>query len=115
MAIVYWDSDGIILDDYLEKGKTINGGYYAELLQQLSNKMKETWPHFAKKEVLLHQDDARTQKSTIPMVTVHKFRFELVPHSPYSTDMVPSYYHLFPDHLVNAKISYNSAYNVGMY
>jgi histone-lysine N-methyltransferase SETMAR len=35
MATVFWDARGIILIDYLEKGKTITGEYYASLLEQL--------------------------------------------------------------------------------
>jgi len=31
MASVFWDSEGVLVIDYLEKGKTITGVYYAEL------------------------------------------------------------------------------------
>ena len=31
----FWDSHGIILIDYLQKGKTITGAYYALLLDKL--------------------------------------------------------------------------------
>ena len=31
MATVFWDSQGIIYIDYLEKGKTVEGLYYTEL------------------------------------------------------------------------------------
>ena len=30
-ASVFWDARGIIFTDYLEKGKTINGEYHANL------------------------------------------------------------------------------------
>lgn len=40
--------------NYLEKGKTVNGEYYANLFQQLSNKIKEKRPYLVKK-VLFHQ------------------------------------------------------------
>ena len=32
MATIFWDSHGIISMDYLQKGKTITGVYYASLL-----------------------------------------------------------------------------------
>ena len=32
MVIVFWDSQGVIYIDYLEKGKLVTGLYYAELL-----------------------------------------------------------------------------------
>ena len=39
-ASVFWDADGILLIDYLQKGQTINGTYYASLLTQLREKIK---------------------------------------------------------------------------
>ncbi|MCP6559131.1 hypothetical protein NL501_28330, partial [Klebsiella pneumoniae] len=35
MATVFWDSQGILFIDYLEKGKTITGAYYSLLLDRL--------------------------------------------------------------------------------
>lgn len=35
MATAFWDAKNIIFVDYLEKGKTITGAYYALLMQQL--------------------------------------------------------------------------------
>ena len=32
MASVFWDAEGILFIDYLEKGKTITGEYYSSLL-----------------------------------------------------------------------------------
>ncbi|EFA13324.1 hypothetical protein TcasGA2_TC031211 [Tribolium castaneum] len=40
----YWDAKGILFIDYLEKGKTINGPYYASLLDQLKQKIQEKRP-----------------------------------------------------------------------
>ena len=40
MVSVFWDADGILLIDYLQKGQTINGTYYASLLTQLREKLK---------------------------------------------------------------------------
>ena len=51
MASVFWDACGIIFIDYLLKGKTINGEYYANLLQRLSDEIKKKGPHLAKKKV----------------------------------------------------------------
>ena len=48
MASVFWDARGIIFIDYLQKGKKINGEYYANLLQRLSDGIKIKRPHLAK-------------------------------------------------------------------
>ena len=35
MASIFWDSQGVIMIDYLEQGRTINGAYYAAELRHL--------------------------------------------------------------------------------
>ena len=39
MASVFWDAEGILFIDYLEKGKTITGEYYSNLLTRLDEKI----------------------------------------------------------------------------
>ena len=38
MTTIFWDSQGVIYIDYLEKGKTVTWFYYAELLGQIAEK-----------------------------------------------------------------------------
>jgi hypothetical protein len=38
MASVFWDAEGILSIDYLEKAKTITGGYYSNFLTRLVEK-----------------------------------------------------------------------------
>ena len=40
MASVFWDAEGILFIDYLEKGKTITGEYYSNLLTRLDEKIR---------------------------------------------------------------------------
>ena len=49
------------------------------------------------KGVLYHQDSARAHKSGVAMAAVHDCGFELVDHPPYSPDLAPSDYFLFPN------------------
>ncbi|GFW91699.1 mariner Mos1 transposase [Trichonephila clavipes] len=58
MAKVFWDSHGVILIDYLQKGKTITGAYCTLLLDKLKAEFEGKRPHFQKKKVLFHQDNA---------------------------------------------------------
>lgn len=53
MATVFWDSQGIIYMDYLEKGKRITGLYYAELLGRLDAELKKKMAPFGKKKSAL--------------------------------------------------------------
>jgi hypothetical protein len=41
MASVFWDAEGILFIDYLEKGKTIAREYYSNLLTRLKETIRE--------------------------------------------------------------------------
>ena len=97
MASVFWNAKGIVFIDYLQKGKTINREYYAKLLRELRQAIKSKRPGKLTKGVLLHQDNAPAHKSLVAMSTVHDCGFELIDHPPYSPDLAPSDYFLFPN------------------
>jgi hypothetical protein len=44
MASVFWDAEGILFIDYLERGKTITGEYYSNLLTRLDKKIVKKDP-----------------------------------------------------------------------
>lgn len=96
MASVFWDSKGILMVDYLPKGQTITGQYYSNLLHQLREEIKRKRPGMLTKGVLFHQDNASAHTSAVAMAKIHQCGFELVPHPPYSPDLAPSDFHLFP-------------------
>ena len=49
MAFVFWDAKGILLIDYLQKGKTINSDYYCSRLDQTDEKIREKRPGLQQK------------------------------------------------------------------
>lgn len=97
MATVFWDSQGIIFIDYLEKGKTITGNYYSSLLDKLNTELPEKRPRMARKKVLFHHDNAPAHTSAVSTAKLLEIRFEIVSHPPYSPDLAPSDYYLFPN------------------
>lgn len=96
MATVFWDVRGIIHIDYLEKGKTINGPYYANLLDKVKEVLQEKRAHFQNKKIFFLQDNAPPHKSKVAMEKIRELGFEIIPHPPYSPDLAPSDYFLFP-------------------
>ena len=96
MASVFWDADGILLIDYLQKGQTINGTCYASLLTQLREKIKIKRRGKRTKGVLFHQDNAPVHKPVIAMAAIHNCGFKLIGHPPYSPDLAQSDFNLFP-------------------
>lgn len=97
MATVFWDSKGIIHIDYLPKGQTITGEYYCNVLEQFDKNLKEKRPHLARKKVLFHHDNAPAHSSAIATAKLVELRYELLPHPPYSPDLAPSDFFLFPN------------------
>ena len=97
MATVFWDSQGVILIDFLEKGKSITGEYYASLLSNLVQEIKEKRPHLAKKKPLFLQDNAPAHKSAVATAKLFELRSENLQHPPYSPDLAPSDIFLFPN------------------
>lgn len=50
-----------------------------------------------KKKVLFHHDNAPVHTCLIAMAKINEFKFELLPNAPYSSDLAPSDYFLFPN------------------
>jgi len=94
MASVFWDAKGILLVDYLPKGQTINDEYYANLLDHA--KIREKRPGLMKKKIIFHQDNAPVHKGVVAMGKLRDLGYELLGHPPYSPDLAPSDFHLFP-------------------
>ena len=55
------------------------------------------WPGKVTKGVLFHQDNAPAPKAVFAMAAMHVCGFELVDCPPYSPDLAPSDYFLFPN------------------
>ena len=95
MMSVFWDCKGVIHIDYLEKGTTITGAYYAKLLEKVRQSIKEKRRGLLARGPLLQQDNAPSHNSHIAVASAKKCGFEILPHPPYSPDLAPSDYHLF--------------------
>ena len=66
MASVFWDADGVLFIDYLEKGKTMNSERYIGQLMRLKNEIGEKRLQMEKKKVLFHQDNACVTSRSLP-------------------------------------------------
>ena len=96
MASVFWDAEGILFIDYLDHGVTITGDYYAQLIPKLREAIKEKRRGKLRCGVLFHQDNAPPYKSRVALAAIDAAGFELVDHPPYSLDLAPNDFFLFP-------------------
>ncbi|UYV83692.1 hypothetical protein LAZ67_23002102 [Cordylochernes scorpioides] len=90
MVSVFWDSEGVLLLDFLNKGQTITGNYYANLVKQLREAIKEKRRGKLSRKIVYHQDNAPSHRSLQAMAAIYDSGFELLPHAPYSPDLAPA-------------------------
>ena len=96
MLTVFWDSKGPILEDYLEKGRTINSVRYSDLLaNNLKPAVCTKRRGLLLKKVLLLHDNARPHTASQTVETINHLGFEVLERPAYSSDLAPSDYHLF--------------------
>jgi histone-lysine N-methyltransferase SETMAR len=94
LALIFLDQDGILLIDYLPKGQTINMEYYSSLLMQLN--LKEKRHGKVTKGVLFLHDNALAHQALATQKKMAYLGLQCLDHPPYSLDLAPSDYHLFP-------------------
>lgn len=82
--------------DFLAKGDTIAGAYYASLLRKFREANKNKRRGMLTKGVRLLRGNAPVHNSHIAQMEARCCGFKILPHSPYSPDLAPSDFHLFP-------------------
>lgn len=96
LASVFWDAKGILMIDYLQTGKTINSNYYCNLLEKLDEKIREKRPGLQKKKIIYHHDNAPAHSAQKTIAKISDLKYEILQHPPYSPDLAPSDFWLFP-------------------
>ena len=86
----------MLLTDYLPKGQTINAGYYLSLLVQLKDILKEKRRGKLTKVVLFLHENAPGHRALATQKKLAYLGFQYLDHPPYSPDLAPLDYHLFP-------------------
>lgn len=95
MMSVFWDKDGVLLLDFLPRGHTLTGEYYANLMQRLREAIKSKRRGKLSRGVLLLHDNAPVHKSRVAASAIRQCGFEELNHPPYSPDLAPSDFYLF--------------------
>jgi histone-lysine N-methyltransferase SETMAR len=79
--------------DFLEKHTTINSQRYIETLTALKRRIVRIG---VRNETLLQHDNTRPHTSAATIDAIQHLDFSVLPHPPYSPDLAPSDFHLFP-------------------
>ena len=97
MLITFFDSKGIIHKEFVPTGQTITGAYYLEVLKRLMGRIHRIRPEYRDPEnwSLLH-DNAPSHTSLIVRQCLARNRVSVLNHPPYSPDLAPCDFSLFP-------------------
>jgi Transposase. len=76
-ASVLWNAKGILLINYLEKGRSITSKYYSNLLDQLDVKIHKR-PHLKKKKKSSFTKTMHLLTSVLPMGKLQYFMYKLL-------------------------------------
>lgn len=97
LAIVAYDNSGVLSTDFVPLGVTVNGTYYAEfLMKKLRPAIRKKRPALLNAGVVLLHDNATPHKSNPVKTVIDRYNWEILPHPPYSPDLSPCDYDLFP-------------------
>lgn len=98
MLIVFFDCKGIIHHEFVPDGQTITGDYYLEALQRLLGRIRRIRPEYRDPGdwcLLLH-DNAPSHTSLVVRQFLARNQVCVLNHSPYSPDLAPCDFALFP-------------------
>ena len=96
MCTVFFDAEGIITVDFLEKGNTINSARYIASLRKLLRDVSRKRTEKRGKQFVLHQDNARPHTSRETGTFMERQGIRRLEHPPYSPDLAPADFFLFP-------------------
>ena len=103
MMIVMYDCKGVIMTDRVPSGMTVTAAYYHQYLQKLRRKMHVNRPHLLENGVLILHDNTRPHLGKDVRELLDGYSWEALPHPPYSPDMSPPYFDLFPKLKINMR------------
>ncbi len=104
MLTVFWDENGPVLVDFLPRGESVTSDRYVELLGRLKENIRRRRLHLWQKDpsandpevckFIIHHDNASSHTAAISLAFF--LNIPMLPHPPYSPDIAPSDYFLFP-------------------
>ena len=77
LLTIFWDSEGVVHTEFLEKGNTVNSTKYVNTLEKLKARLRRV-------------------RSLETRTALDRLGLRTLPHPPYSPDLAPSDFFLFP-------------------
>jgi len=103
MMIFVYDCKGVVMTDRVPSGTTVTAAYYLQFLQKLRRKMHANRPDLLENGVLILHDNAQSHLGKDVRELLDGYSWEVLPHPPYSPDMSPPDFDLFPKLKINMR------------
>ena len=97
MLVCFYDSKGIIHHEFVLKGQTVTGSFYLSVLERLWKRIRRVRPEYSAPGswFLLH-DNAPVHRAVAVQEFLARKQVCVLHHPPYSPDLSPCDYFLFP-------------------
>ncbi|UYV61153.1 PGBD5 [Cordylochernes scorpioides] len=97
LLTVFFDCRGVVHHEFLPQGRTVNKEYYLQVMRNLREAIRQKRPDLWKnKNWLLHHDNAPAHTSLFVRDFLAKNNTLMMPQPPYSPDLAPCDFFLFP-------------------
>ena len=97
LMVPFFDSTGMIYMHWVPTGQTVNKEYYVEVLREFRRRfLGKGLSLFKSGQWHFHQDNAPVHNSIFVTDYLTKMGIETVPHPPYSPNLVPCDFWIFP-------------------
>lgn len=97
LLTVFFDCRGVVHYEFLPQGRTVNKEYYLQVMRNLREAIRQKRPDLWKnKNWLLHHDNAPAHTSLLVREFLAKNNTLIMPQPPYSPDLAPCDFFLFP-------------------
>ncbi|XP_076165947.1 dihydropteridine reductase isoform X1 [Ptiloglossa arizonensis] len=97
LLTVFFDCRGVVHHEFLPQGRTVNKEYYLQVMRNLREAIRQKRPDLWKnKNWLLHHDNASAHTSLLVRDFLAKNNTLMMPQPPYSPDLAPCDFFLFP-------------------
>jgi len=97
MLIAFFDIDGLVHHEYVPRGQTVNKEFHKTVLQRLHDAVRRHRPEkWHSGKWILHHDNAPAHRAVTTNEFLAKHNLSSLPHPPYSPDLAPCDFFLFP-------------------
>ena len=97
LLTVFFDYRGVVHQEFLPQRRTVNKEYYLETMRRWREATRKKRPELSKNNSwILHHDNAPAHSSLLVRDFLAKTNTTVMPQPPYSSDLAPSDFFLFP-------------------